>query len=241
VKLRPLTAIRTVVSVLVLVVLFTFVKSAGYNVAANPYYPTIPTFFPPYNQLFPPVAQFPEGPIDSPRFRPADSASPLPQDRAFFNYNFYGDINFTATQQATQCPRLPSFMSYPLNGQPGTSADQVIGSLFAGGLTTQLINPNVFGALDPGCFDFNSDGLVDSGDLTIVAKYACINDADRGSVLSTGLQVTLPNGLLNVPPLYSLTGRLTGGGICDITGNLFLVPRGCAPRVLETDAFATCP
>jgi hypothetical protein len=239
VKLRPLSAIRTVVSVLVLVVLLTFVKGGGYDVAANPYYPIL-TFFPPYNQLFP-TSQFPDGPIESPRFRPADSASPVPQDRLFANYNFYGDINFTATQQAAQCPRLPSFMSYPLNGQVGTSGDQVIGSLFAAGLTTQLLNPNVYGGLDPGCFDFNSDGLVDSGDLTIVAKYACINDADRGSVLSTGLQVTLPNGPLNVPPLYSLTGRLTGGGICDVTGNLFLVPRGCVPRILETDAFATCP
>jgi hypothetical protein len=107
-------------------------------------------------------------------FKIEDNESPRPVDRVFINYNYFNGIG---------APGLNSFdLHREVFGFEKTFLDRdaSVGMRFnflqadgAGGLTT---SPSGF------------------GDLTIISKYAFINNFQTGNVLSGGLALTVPTG-----------------------------------------------
>jgi hypothetical protein len=140
-------------------------------------------------------------------FKVAENASPRPVDRVFFTYNYFSDIrdplnsaieSSSVTQTSTRTGRIGSATTavetiFP--GLPRATANlnrEVVGfekTFLGGDASIELRLPilqqsaNIDG--------FSSQGV---GDLTIVTKYAFINDRDTGNVLSAGLVITAPTG-----------------------------------------------
>ena len=109
-------------------------------------------------------------------FKIAEDESPRPVDRVFFFYNFYSDVNRS------------------INGPQAPAVDlhrEVFGfekTFLAGNASIGLRAPIT---------QLSGDPAVDSsdfGDLSIIFKYAFINDLPAGNVLSAGLVVTAPTG-----------------------------------------------
>jgi hypothetical protein len=111
-------------------------------------------------------------------FKIAENESPLPQDRVFFAYNFYDNLQHSVTGFLSQTPTMNLHR-------------ETIGfeKTFFGGDAS-------FGMRVPFQEIASESGLDDSdvGDLSLIFKYALINDRATGSVLSTGMVVTVPTG-----------------------------------------------
>jgi hypothetical protein len=135
-------------------------------------------------------------------FKIAEGESPQPQDRVFFNYNFYSNV--TGPDTLSGLPHLDTTTT-TINGRPATvttltpavpspSIDlhrEVIGfekTFLGGDASFELRAPVVeqVGADAIGGSDF--------GDVTLVLKYAFLNDRVGGDVLAAGLAVTVPTG-----------------------------------------------
>jgi len=109
-------------------------------------------------------------------FKIAEGESPRPVDRVFFFYNFFSDIN-------------PS-----VAGTPGSSLD-LHREVF--GFEKTLLDGDASIGLRVPFFQFAGDPAEDSsdfGDLSVIFKYALINDRRTGDVLSTGIVITAPTG-----------------------------------------------
>lgn len=111
-------------------------------------------------------------------FKLADDDSALPQDRVFFNYNYFSGANTSAN--GLNYPRVD--VNRETFGFEKT--------FFDGNASVELRLP-IFQTSDtvPGV---DSDGF---GDLTIVLKYAFLYDRETGNVASGGLAVTAPTGV----------------------------------------------
>jgi hypothetical protein len=135
-------------------------------------------------------------------FKVAENESPRPQDRVFFNYNFYGHVAGPNTSAAvtslntvtTTLGGNPAVITTLTPGVPAPRFDlhrEVVGfeKTFLGGdasveLRAPVLEQEGADAIDGSNF----------GDLTVVTKYAFLNDRATGDVLSAGLAVTLPTG-----------------------------------------------
>jgi hypothetical protein len=109
-------------------------------------------------------------------FKIADNESPRPQDRVYLNYNYFNDVN-------------PA-----LNAQ-GFPREDVHREVI--GFEKTFLDGNASFGMRLPYVQVLGDGSVrrsDLGDLTLVGKYAIINDCNTGNVLSAGLAVTLPTG-----------------------------------------------
>jgi hypothetical protein len=105
-------------------------------------------------------------------FKIADNESPRPTDRVFFTYNYYN---------AVQSPDTSFNLHREMMGFEKTFLDG--NASFGMRLPFQQIS------------DFTGPvGITNNaiGDLTMILKYAVINDRDTGSVLSGGLALTAP-------------------------------------------------
>jgi hypothetical protein len=109
-------------------------------------------------------------------FKIAEDESPRPVDRLFFFYNFYSDIN------------------HSINGPFAQSID-LHREVF--GFEKTFLTGNASIGLRVPVIQLGGDPILDSsdfGDLSIIFKYALINDGPAGNVLSTGLVLTAPTG-----------------------------------------------
>jgi hypothetical protein len=135
-------------------------------------------------------------------FNVAEGESPRPEDRVFFHYDYYSSVTGPGTSSGL--PRLDTTTT-TINGRPATvttlipgvpppSLDlhrEVVGfekTFLGGDASVELRAPVVeqVGADAIGGSDF--------GDVTVVLKYAFLNDRVTGDVLAAGFAVTLPTG-----------------------------------------------
>jgi hypothetical protein len=105
-------------------------------------------------------------------FKVAENESPRPVDRVFFSYNFYDDLNLGGAGTATLHRETVGFEKTFLEGNASIEVRLPFVQLEGSDLV-------------------NASGV---GDLTVLTKYAFINDRDTGDVFSAGLAVTAPTG-----------------------------------------------
>jgi hypothetical protein len=105
-------------------------------------------------------------------FKIADNDSPMPQNRVAFNYNFFSDVNVGSAGTADLHRETVGFELAFLDNNASVEVRLPFVQLEGNDLT-------------------NVEGM---GDLTIIGKYALINDRETGNVLSAGLGVTVPTG-----------------------------------------------
>jgi hypothetical protein len=110
-------------------------------------------------------------------FKIADNESPRPLDRLFVTYNYFNDVFTGHFPQTNLHQEVFGFEKTLLDGYASI------------GLRAPIFQIQEDGPL----------GQSDFGDLSIVLKYAWINNTRLGNVLSTGLVVTVPTG-----PAFSL-------------------------------------
>ena len=105
-------------------------------------------------------------------FKIADNESPRPQDRVFLTYNHYHNVD--------------------INGRSIDINREVIGfeKTFLDGNASFGLRLPFLQFNNVGSFGAISDSQV--GDLSLILKYAFLNDRDTGDVFSGGVVVTLP-------------------------------------------------
>jgi hypothetical protein len=141
-------------------------------------------------------------------FKIAENESPRPQDRVFLTYNYYNNltgpssapilatssttIGFTTFTDATVVP-------------PATLRSDVHREVI--GFEKTFLDGNAsFGLRAPLYEQVGDDsfGHGDVGDLTLILKYALVNDLVSGNVLSAGLALTAPTG----PAVSTIAGNV---------------------------------
>jgi hypothetical protein len=109
-------------------------------------------------------------------FKISENESPRPTDRVFFTYNFFSNVD-----RSLNPPSIPSFDAHrEVFGFEKTFLDEYASI----GLRVPAAELTGDGSL----------GQSDFGDISIVFKYAFVNDRPSGDVLSTGLVLTVPSG-----------------------------------------------
>ena len=111
-------------------------------------------------------------------YKVAEGESPKPMDRAYVSYNFYGNVEKTADLHR----EIIGFEKSFLDGRASAGLR----------LPYLQIQTDSFGSEDAW------------GDLSVILKYALINNRDTGNVLSIGMAVTAPTG--DLPNTYSVVG-----------------------------------
>jgi hypothetical protein len=129
-------------------------------------------------------------------FNVAENESPRPQDRVFFNYNYYSNLGAGAglPHQDTTVTTLNGNPAIVTTLTPAVAPRtdlhrEVAGfekTFLGGDASVELRGPVMeqTGAIDGSNF----------GDVTVLFKYAFWNDRLTGDVLSAGLALTLPTG-----------------------------------------------
>jgi hypothetical protein len=112
-------------------------------------------------------------------FKISDNESPRPVDRLFATYNFFDNASL---------PTGPQRRTFDLHRE--TFGFE---KTFLGGDASLGVRLNVIQADG----SYSDD---DFGDTTIIAKYALVNNAETGNVLSGGLAVTAPTGPRTIFP-----------------------------------------
>jgi len=121
-------------------------------------------------------------------FKISDNESPRPQDRVFAFYNYFQVKALAGITQTIDIHReVIGFEKTFLDG------DASVGIRLP---FFQVNAPAIPGAVPGFGIKATADAITQSdvGDLTIVTKYAFINDRATGNVLSGGLVVTAPTG-----------------------------------------------
>ena len=121
-------------------------------------------------------------------FKAAENQSPAPQDRVFFTFNYFGDLN-GAVNKRFESP-VDNLRAYRYIFGFEKTFDEGRGSVGVRlPLNTLTANSSLSGS-------FNKLGGTSTslGDLGIFAKYVLKADPKTGSLISAGLQLTLPTG-----------------------------------------------
>ncbi|MBI3408963.1 MAG: hypothetical protein HY040_11485 [Planctomycetes bacterium] len=142
-------------------------------------------------------------------FKVADNESPRPVDRAFFTYNYFNNIQSNGGFSPASTTQLQGItIATPGVAVAGSNLNvhrELFGfekTLFGGDASVELRLP-VFQSQGGGG---TADGFAgdDFGDLTVVMKYALLNDRNSGNVFSVGLAVTAPTG----PAINTFEGNI---------------------------------
>lgn len=116
-------------------------------------------------------------PSSSRSFKIADNESPRPLDRIIFSYQYYNNIGAV------------------YNARNGAGASQTDVHRETFGFEKTLLDGSAsLGMRLPLNTLDNGSTFTDIGDLSIVTKYAFLNDAESGNVISGGVVVTVPTG-----------------------------------------------
>jgi len=128
-------------------------------------------------------------------FKIADNDSPRPQDRVYLDVNY-----FTAVLNSLKAP----------GGATQTFVRETFGfesTFLDGNASIEMRVPFFQTHLDSGVVAGAATSASDFGDVTLIGKYVLWSDPGTGSLLSTGVALTLPTG-----PTYNvtLTNAVTG-------------------------------
>lgn len=110
-------------------------------------------------------------------FKITENESPRPTDRVFFSYNFFDNVS-------------KNFVLLPSNGQANLNRETI-------GFEKTFLDGNASVGLRLPFFELTGNSTVEDnlvGDLSILFKYALINNRDTNNVLSTGMVLTVPTG-----------------------------------------------
>jgi len=116
-------------------------------------------------------------------YKIADDESPVPQDRGYFAFNYFNDVNHDLNQLLgggghTDIFRWTfGFEKTFLDGNASIGMRLPVGTVNASSVVPGL-----------------DDNTTDVGDLSVVFKYAFLYNRETGNVLSGGLVVTAPTG-----------------------------------------------
>jgi hypothetical protein len=112
--------------------------------------------------------------VSSGSFKISDNESPRPTDRVFFTYNYYGHVTTPDT-------------SFDLNRELIGFEKTFLDGNASFGMRLPWLQATNFSS------DTSGIAADEIGDLTLISKYAFINDRDTGNVLSGGLALTVPS------------------------------------------------
>jgi hypothetical protein len=125
-------------------------------------------------------------------FKVAENESPRPQDRIFFNYNFFNNVTVYETGfdplTGNSRPRGQDLERGPVNFNLHRETFGFEKTFLGGDASIGLRVPI---QQKDGLGGVALDGF---GDLTLVSKFALINNRETGDVLSGGLALTVPTG-----------------------------------------------
>jgi hypothetical protein len=152
-------------------------------------------------------------------FKIGENESPRPEDRVFINYNYYDHVpdgadSFGNVTHGRVHQETFGFEKTFLNGDASV------------GLRAPVLQQQADGGY----------GANDFGDLSIVLKYAFINDPQTGNVLSGGLVVTAPTGPVIVTYLGKIDSVLLqpwGGMVHNFGDRLYV--QGFSSVVIPTE------
>jgi hypothetical protein len=126
----------------------------------------------------------------------SENESPRPQDRIFFNYNYFNNVTVFGTTfdpllARRQVPGQTfgptgtrSFQAFDLHRETFGFERTFIDGDASLGLRLPILQKDGLGGV-------GIDGI---GDLTIVSKYAFVNNRESGDVVSGGMLLTVPSG-----------------------------------------------
>lgn len=126
-------------------------------------------------------------------FKIAENDSPRPTNRVYYNYNYFGNIDVSL-------------------GDPGVPFLQV--NRHTVGVEKTFFHENASVGLRIPFLTFAGDPGYESrftGDLSIITKYAILNNPDTGNIFSVGLVIGTPTGgtpLLGVPGQQTVLPRI---------------------------------
>jgi hypothetical protein len=200
---KQTTPIPSVGTITKIVVESTFVQGSAFQF--------VPQALTNNNLPFQAVTRVPVASFGS--FKVAENQSPLPEDRVFLTYNFFGDVRGPAVPQ----PNVAAGPQLLLLGNSSLGASAVAVPVVRP--VQADINRGVFGfektfldgtasvTLRLPLFTMQADGGFsqhDLGDLSLLFNYAFYLDRDTGNVVTSGLMVTLPTG----PHVLTLDGDI---------------------------------
>ena len=157
--------------------------------AAVPSVPTPPSPFPPNKPPNPPSPRTASALAPSVRgFKIAENQSPQPQDRVFYSFNYYYNLN-AATDKRFDTPinnlrayrEILGFEKTFDSGRASFGLVLPIDTLYAGSTIT-------------GNFARPGGTSTSTGDMSIFTKFIVRQDPKTGSLISAGLVVTPPTG-----------------------------------------------
>lgn len=157
--------------------------------ATLPTTPTIPQPFPPPTPNPPPSPRQASALVPSVRgLKIAENQSPRPQDRIFFSYNAFSDVNQSLNQRLG-APVTDISVYREIFGLEKTFADGDGSIGLRLPLNTLTSRPTV-----PARFKQYGGTSTALGDLSIFAKYILAQDRETGSLISTGFAITPTTG-----------------------------------------------
>jgi hypothetical protein len=181
-------------------------------------------------------------PAASHTFKIGDDGNVMPQDRIFFDFNYYSDVNGAINRQQPSSTSIGTSSTGIVVNQTGNAAGtsevyrEVFGleKTFLGGLASvemrlplnmlrstagadnTQFNPFVPGATQIGDVNPTLGGTwVDIGDLTFVLKGLLWANRETGSGISTGLAVTLPTSSSSFAGISSVEGDEFNGTVIE--------------------------
>jgi hypothetical protein len=154
-------------------------------------------------------------------FKIADNESPVPQDRVFFTYNYYNNVNgrFDA---ATMAPIGRVDVHQEVFGFEKTFFDKNASVE----LRLPLNTLDAMGGSVPGA----GGTFTDVGDLSVVFKGVLLQNQETGNLLSGGLAITVPTGPSNfagvepIGPGFGTTPGIIGAPPTTFAHNTLLQP-----------------
>lgn len=118
------------------------------------------------------------------QYKIAENQSPQPQDRIYFGFNYFNDLNST------------------LNRRAGSAVNNISAYRYSLGFEKTLLNQRASIGLRVPINVLTGDspirGLTPTsssvGDLAVILKYALLQDRDTGNVFSVGMLINTPTG-----------------------------------------------
>jgi hypothetical protein len=117
-------------------------------------------------------------------FKIADNQSPQPQDRIFYSFNYFEELNKSINRrEPTPIENIRVYRHY--FGLEKTFLEQRASLGLRLPINT-LTTDSTFRGL--------GGTTTSAGDLNLIAKYVLLQDKDKGNLISTGLSITAPTG-----------------------------------------------
>jgi hypothetical protein len=141
-------------------------------------------------------------------FKIAENESPRPQDRVFLTYNYYNNLTGPPSAplvEASSATMGITTITTATVVPPATLHTDVHREVI--GFEKTFLDGNASFGLRAPLFEQVGDGSFghgDIGDLTLILKYALINDHVSGDVISAGLALTAPTG----PAVSTVAGNV---------------------------------